>query len=826
MEADKPLLIVLDAINQLADIDDAKQLNWLPESSKNIRILFSTLEDDVTMKLFSERQYPSFVLQPLGESQRRQLAVDYLASFGKRLTEAQITRIVTDTQCSNTLVLRTLLNELINFGVFERLDERIEYYLCSETIGEFYQTLLESYEVDYQDCGEGFVQRVLSLLLLSRSGLSEDEMLGILNAGSDVDAPRVSPLHWSQFYSAFRNHLTLKNGLITFGHSYVRAAVEQRYGHKNVEAIREEIIAYFTGQTTPRALHELPHQFYILNDNERLHDVLMRMDTFRHLYQRDKVALTRYWVRLQDNGYDIEDYLPLVNDSERPVSAHKLLADFCRTEIVRPRFAQELIERALQIVDNDKDKTDLLNLLTIFCALNADYERSLEIAKECLKMRIALRGELYFRTADAYSNVGYAYGKLGDVAKNLEYEQKALEIRKQLWGMLHSDVAKSYNNIACSYIALKDFDKALEYMQQALKIDNSLLGENHPDVALRYANIGVIYSYLGDEKKNLEYQLKALDIRLAVYGEHNSDTAYSYSNLADAYSDLNECAKAVEYKKKSAELLEKIFGEAHPDVANAYIGLGVMYGQMKDLESALMHQTRGLELLKKHFGGRLKKQAKTYTIMGNTCYRCDDYLKAAEYFLQAWKIYVDLNGKENSDTEEIFTNLELVSWRLKGSPKMVNYCLMMLQALETVWREDHPKVADMLRDLGEAYGKTGNGEKQAECFEKALNIYITHYGEKSRKVAHTMLKMAVAYGDSGCNDTAAEWVKRAMDTAQALDDKDLEADCYMRLASIYEDAGDAPQALTNYRKALDISEAFGNRRRAMMCRRAIEHLKG
>lgn len=88
-----------------------------------------------------------------------------------------------------------------------------------------------------------------------------------------------------------------------------------------------------------------------------------------------------------------------------------------------------------------------------------------------------------------------------------------------------------------------------------------------------------------------------------------------------------------------------------------------------------------------------------------------------------------------------------------------------------------------------------------------------------------MLKMAVAYGDSGCNDTAAEWVKRAMDTAQALDDKDLEADCYMRLASIYEDAGDAPQALTNYRKALDISEALGNRRRAMMCRRAIEHLK-
>ena len=39
-EGKKPLLIVLDAINQIIDTDNAKLLNWLPIPPKNIKILF------------------------------------------------------------------------------------------------------------------------------------------------------------------------------------------------------------------------------------------------------------------------------------------------------------------------------------------------------------------------------------------------------------------------------------------------------------------------------------------------------------------------------------------------------------------------------------------------------------------------------------------------------------------------------------------------------------------------------------------------------------------------------------------------------------------
>ena len=175
-EGKKPLLIVLDAINQIIDTDNAKLLNWLPIPPKNIKILFSTLEDDRTMEVFRNRHYPEFVLKPLDLEKRRQLVTEYLWLYRKKLTEAQIERIVTDKQSENTLVLKTLLDELINYGVFEKLDERIEYYLLPDTIEDFYQALLQSFEYDF---GKDFVKQILSLIAVSRNGLSEDEILAI-----------------------------------------------------------------------------------------------------------------------------------------------------------------------------------------------------------------------------------------------------------------------------------------------------------------------------------------------------------------------------------------------------------------------------------------------------------------------------------------------------------------------------------------------------------------------------------------------------------------------------------------------------------------------
>ena len=255
---DKPLLIVIDAINQIVDVDNAKLLNWLPAPTKNIKILFSTLEDDRTMEVFKNREYPIFTLQPLDIDRRSQLVKNYLKLYGKTLTDKQLERIVTDSQCENTLVLKTLLDELINFGIYKKLDDRIEYYLKADTIDDFYQALLASYEEDYKEYGDDFIKTILSIIAVSKEGLTEDEVLAIAKINKT--------LPWSAFYCAFDAMFCVKNGRISFSHTYIRIAIEKRYMLSEPgNSYRYDVLLYYIPlleEGDKKAFFEVPYQLY------------------------------------------------------------------------------------------------------------------------------------------------------------------------------------------------------------------------------------------------------------------------------------------------------------------------------------------------------------------------------------------------------------------------------------------------------------------------------------------------------------------------------------------------------------------------------------
>jgi len=305
------ILIILDGINQLAEYENAKKLEWLPDFPQNIKVIYSTLLDDATMDVFHRREYEQLVLKPLTQEKREQLITGYLKIYSKTLMPDQIKRITTSKLCKNTLVLRTLLDELRVFGIHEKVGNQINYYLETQDNTQFFDKVLTRFEKEYNDDKHAtyLVQEMLSLIAVSRAGMSEDELLHITG---------IAPIYWSHFYHAISCHLVTKNGLIYFGHQFLKDAVLKRYLQDVTleKKQREKIIDFFEQQAekNKRQYDELPYQLYLLGEFDKLHGFLLDFEVFDYIFDKNIHELGLYWRKLieTDKGkYKLSRYLYL-----------------------------------------------------------------------------------------------------------------------------------------------------------------------------------------------------------------------------------------------------------------------------------------------------------------------------------------------------------------------------------------------------------------------------------------------------------------------------------------------------------------------------------
>lgn len=718
-EGKKPLLIVLDAINQIVDTENAKLLNWLPIPPKNIKILFSTLEDDRTMEVFRNRNYPEFVLQPLDIERRKQLVTNYLHLYGKKLTISQIERITSDKQCENALVLKTLLDELINFGVYEKLDERIEYYLSQDSIEDFYQALLQGYEEDYNGYCEDFVKHVLSLIVLSRNGLSEDEIL---------KATGIKPLFWSQFYCAFSTHLVSKEGIISFAHRYVQNAVSTRYTDNEewVRNCRNAILSAVDDANTIRYLEEQTFQLNQLGEYQKLHDLLLDLETFSIFYEVHPYELGKYWRHLTVLGYSISEYLQFISSSQLTVSTY--YSDL-------GHFTDELL---------------------------SDFNQALKFHRRALEIRTRALGDVHPDIASSYNNIGCIYWQKGDYNKTFEYFLKAIEINDKIWSKGHPDTASIYNNIGGVYQIHFDYDNAMKYYLKALEIREKVLGKEHPDTAHSYNNIGLVYTDLGDYDKALEYHQKALEIREKALGRENLDTALSYRNIGGIYDDKGKYDKALEYYQTALKIRELLLGKEHPSTADSYTTIGIIYSYLGDYDKALDYLKQSLDIIEKIWGKDHAKTALSYNNIGVIYVDKGDYKKALEYYQKALEIRENVLGMEHPDTADSCTNIGIIYSYLNDYEKALEYLKQALGTRERVLGKDHLDTAASYNNIGSVLYDLGNYDKALEYYRQALSTRVSVLGKDHPDTASSYKNIGSVLYELGDYDKALEYHKQAL----------------------------------------------------------------
>ena len=91
-------------------------------------------------------------------------------------------------------------------------------------------------------------------------------------------------------------------------------------------------------------------------------------------------------------------------------------------------------------------------------------------------------GPAHVQVAITLTNLGNAYGDLGDAHKQKEYLERALEISEKHYGPAHPEVAIILFNLSFAYVSLGDITKAKQFLECAYQIflNHPNSGPNHP----------------------------------------------------------------------------------------------------------------------------------------------------------------------------------------------------------------------------------------------------------------------------------------------------------------------------------------------------------
>ena len=235
--ADRELVLVIDAIDQLHAETSVRTIDWLPAELGSVKVIVSCVDNAERgreiMDAFKQRGHSGIELTALKSADRIATIRDVPSLSAKSLDRAQIQLLASNPATASPLFLRTALEELRTFGSYEGLTQRIKDLPRPKTsffglkrdpdlsnpTRELFLQILERLEGEY---GAAVMQRILGSIAVSRRGLLELEIAGLaegLAAPEDV-------------YSILRQlrpNLFPRSGALGFYHQEISAAVSEKY---------------------------------------------------------------------------------------------------------------------------------------------------------------------------------------------------------------------------------------------------------------------------------------------------------------------------------------------------------------------------------------------------------------------------------------------------------------------------------------------------------------------------------------------------------------------------------------------------------------------
>ena len=196
-------------------------------------------------------------------------------------------------------------------------------------------------------------------------------------------------------------------------------------------------------------------------------------------------------------------------------------------------------------------------------------------------------------SALAYNDLGYTWGRKGDLSKQAGYIMQSISIYENYFPNQHGELAVALNNLSAVYYSLNQREKAIEYAKQSL-----VYREKTGDIArLSLGCCNISQFYIGINNEEAEKYLQ-LCVKYALQSNQQARIIHSYVTAAQLYSTTNKSVEALEFELKAIALLEKD-GKNPAMLARRYLAAGNACRQLKkDSATIVSYYNKSYGLLK------------------------------------------------------------------------------------------------------------------------------------------------------------------------------------------------------------------------------------
>ena len=811
-------VLVIDSLNSLTQLQD---LRWLPDFlPPHITLIISTLPGDVkdslltkvSDKLGSAKKERWHILQvkPLTATERKNLLITYLAKFNKTLAPDLLKQALAHPLSNNPLFLRTLAEELRLFGVHEELQKRLKQYLTSKTIDDLFERVLKRVE---GDSGKQAVQLAMQSIWASRAGLTEKEILSIVN---------LKPATWAPIRNALDQCLLEAGGKITFAHDYMRIAVKDRY-IKTKQLQKQahiDLAKYFHKQTADaRRAQEEPYQWQCAREWESLKKCLVDKGVFDFLLKRkDLGEVLAYWLDVQkeldcrldgeikkilrkwkiekssvDDArliYGVADFLRYssfhkvalqfgelaiqliqaslgVNHSEY-FKAGMLIGDLLIAESQYEKaqgFIESLLSQATKTFGATSPQVaDLTNCLSTLHYAISDYANAIKLTEKTIAMRTRLLGESHPDTVTASNNLANLQEAISEFDRAISLHELCLVRYRQIYGERSAWYALSLNNLACSLEKSGKLDESVNCFRESIQIYEDLLGPYSSDILMPISNLGLLLPKLGYTEEGIDLCRRALHIAERIFGINNSEIARLLINIASLIQDQAERKELIlrAYRICQATLRE------HRITASCLSFLATIYDEENDLDLAEKYYLESLAMAKRIYGEDGYITADFIFSVGNFYSNnfTDATDKALEYYGQALEIKRIRVGLDSPHLCQILFAIADIEECLEHFDRAKKIYQEIYRIIELNFGLDSIQIINCQVRLADIDEKDQDYQSAEALYLKALNLSRIHYGESADLSGILSERLGRIYLNTGKLDESDTYLNEAIRITQ------------------------------------------------------------